>query len=393
MRSTRLRRGRELLARPKLIFKRSKAFGRAKVVVKQALAKTSKAVWRVPLDREQTVRMLASYEVQVAKDGVLHLPNREPVAGDRPAQFGLREVTFEPESVWWMERDEEIRSLRIESSGNILLNKKYLLDTDFGSVQGVASLPLKQRNHDVDIAIAPWSHRWGRYYEFVVHILSKLCRIKETVDPSSWNAAKVCYPLHNKPYERQYLSLLGLGEDAVLDTREPIEPRSIIISNLQSSNRMLTPTRLASLRDAFVGEIQPPAGKRRMYLSRKGWKRHVLNENEVRRVVSSYGLEIIESMPTSVEEQIQLFSEASLIVAPHGAALTNLVWCSPGTHVIELFTRSYVMDMYSRISHVLGLRHTYLVDDAREPHHWTNLHKDMVVDIPSLDSALEIACT
>jgi hypothetical protein len=47
--------------------------------------------------------------------------------------------------------------------------------------------------------------------------------------------------------------------------------------------------------------------------------------------------------------------------------------------------------VYAGICHVLGLRHTYLLDEATEPHHWTNLHKDLTVDIRSLVTALEEA--
>jgi hypothetical protein len=395
MRSTALRRFGDIIASPKLIFRRSKVFGAMKMGAKKALAKASKAVWRVPLDREGTFRMLAGREIRAADDGVLRLPDREPASGARPSQFGARDVPLDTEYVWQLQRDDGIRSMRIASSGTILLNGKYLLDTDFGSVPGVTDLPFRRRRHDVDVAIAPWAHKWATYYEFVVHILSKLCRIKEVVDPSVWAAAKVCYPLLRSPYERQYLSLIGLSESDLLDPRQhDLVPRSLVISNLQSKDRLTTPTRLASLRRALLGgdAQHTKEGGRRLYLSRVGYKRQVLNEDEVRRVVTSRGLEVIESIPESVEEQIRMFSEASVIVSAHGSALANLVWCSPGTRVIELFTRSFTSDVYSALCHVLGLRHVYLVDNADEPHHWTNLHKDIVVDIPSFVTTLDDAC-
>jgi capsular polysaccharide biosynthesis protein len=397
----RLRRITELIENPYRLFRRFKVLGEAKMAAKHALPKASKLLRRTPLDRESTVRLLAGHEIAVAKHDVLHLPSREPLTGGPPHPvFGEWDVKFEPEYVWSVERNERIRSMRITSAGTILLNGKSLLDTDFGSVQGMLHLPLKRlrrgrprrRRVDVDIAIAPWSHSWATYYEYVAHLLSKLCRIKEIVDSSTWSSAKVCYSLFDTPYERQYLSLLGLHEDALLNTNyiDPV-PQSMIISNLQR-HRLLTPTRITSLRNAFLGEAQGTKnGGRRMYLSREGAKREVLNEAEVRQVVSSYDLEVIESMPVDVEEQIRMFSEASLIVSPHGSGLTNLVWCSPGTRVIELFTASFLSHLYSHISHVLRLRHVYLVDNAREPHHWTHMHKDMVVDVRALATALEDA--
>lgn len=384
---------RRVVKRWRLILRRVKVLGEARMVAKRMLEGASKAVWRVPLTRERTVLMLEGRQIQVARDGILHLPTRQPVSGQVPPQFGSRDVVFEPEFVWNLERDRTIRSIRIASSGTILLNRRYLLDTDFGSVAGVADRPLKKRHAEMDVAIVPWSHKWATYYEFVIHILSKLCWIREVVDASSWAQAKVCYPLLFTPYESQYLSLLEVGQGSLVNTREnvAIEARSTIISNLQRDNRLLTPSRLAALRRAFLSDQPPVTGGRRMYLSRAGWKRQVTNEAEVRRLASSYGLEVIESIPESVEEQIRMFSEASLVVSPHGSALTNLVWCTPGTRVIELFTKSFTPDLYACISAALGLRHSYLVDDAAESHHWTNMHKDMVVDIRSLASAIERA--
>jgi hypothetical protein len=39
---------------------------------------------------------------------------------------------------------------------------------------------------------------------------------------------------------------------------------------------------------------------------------------------------------------VRLFAEATHILAPHGAGLTNLVFCRPGTAVCELQMDAYV---------------------------------------------------
>jgi capsular polysaccharide biosynthesis protein len=203
----------------------------------------------------------------------------------------------------------------------------------------------------------------------------------------------VCYPLLYTSFEREYLAILGLNDAHVLDTRSKVEvvARSIVISNNQSLSRLPSPTGIDALRRLFLDNRKHGhSAGRRLYLSREGWKRQVRNEAEVRRLMSSYGFEIVESMPTSVKVQIQMFSDASVIVSPHGSALTNLLWCAPGTRVVELFSRSFMPPMYAYISHILGLRYAYIVDSASEQHHWTNMHKDMDVNMNSLSAAVEM---
>jgi hypothetical protein len=56
--------------------------------------------------------------------------------------------------------------------------------------------------------------------------------------------------------------------------------------------------------------------------------------------------------------------------------------------VIELFSRSFVSDVYASICHVLSLRHAYLVDQSQDQPHWTNLHKDLTVDLEALVAVL-----
>jgi hypothetical protein len=386
----------EVIRHPTLLLRRVKWLGAARIAAKQAVDRASRAVWRVPLDRDNTVGMLNDYVVQVSRDGVVNFPQPATVAGEPPAPLGGYEIPLEPEYVWRLARDETIRSMRITSSGTILLNHRLLLDTDFGSLAGIRELPLKKRRRvRVDTAIAPWSHKWATYYEFVFHVLAKLCRIKGAIDSSTWNASSVCYPRLNLSFEREYLSLLGLDEGSLVDTRTnvDVQARTIVISNNQGSHsRLPSPASIAGLRGALLGEAHESVRSgRRLYLSRVGWKRQVLNETEVRRLVSSLDFEVVETIPPSVREQIRMFSEASLIVSPHGSALTNLVWCATGTRVVELFSRSFTPPMYAYISHVLGLDYSCLADAASGEHHWTNMHKDMHVNMRSLATAIENA--
>lgn len=110
-------------------------------------------------------------------------------------------------------------------------------------------------------------------------------------------------------------------------------------------NPIHAPTLLSYLRRRLIGwdRISAPDANRRIYLSRQddlqakrvNPPRMVLNEKDVTSGLESIGYETIKPGNLSLQDQISLFSESSHIIAPHGAALTNLLFCRPGFSVIE----------------------------------------------------------
>lgn len=59
----------------------------------------------------------------------------------------------------------------------------------------------------------------------------------------------------------------------------------------------------------------------------------------------------------SMEEQITIFHNAKLIVGQHGAGLFNLIYCKPGTHIIEI--EPILVDVFKELSKSKNLNHTF----------------------------------
>lgn len=75
----------------------------------------------------------------------------------------------------------------------------------------------------------------------------------------------------------------------------------------------------------------------KIYISRKNViSRSITNEDAVEQLFKSYGFKIIDTTHLSFTEQIRLFQSAKVIASPAGAAMANLVFCKPNTHVICL---------------------------------------------------------
>lgn len=88
----------------------------------------------------------------------------------------------------------------------------------------------------------------------------------------------------------------------------------------------------------------------------------------------------------SLIEQIVLFHNAEIIVAPHGAGLVNLLFARPGTKVIELF-QAHEDDTYWYLSQVIGLDHVCVKTTEFKP---DGGYTDTIIPIESIEPVMEL---
>ena len=84
------------------------------------------------------------------------------------------------------------------------------------------------------------------------------------------------------------------------------------------------------LRQSFWPKPPEPAS-RKIYLSRRHARgRRVLNEPELAGALAENGFETILTDHMGFAEQVALFMASKVVVTPHGAGLSNIVFCQPG---------------------------------------------------------------
>jgi len=116
---------------------------------------------------------------------------------------------------------------------------------------------------------------------------------------------------------------------------------------------------------AVTGSSKKLAAGRKLYISRRDSQSRVLvNEREIQAVAESVGCTSVVLSELTFQEQVRLFAEASLIVAPHGAGLTNIGFCRPGTTLCELHMDSYVHWSFRRLAALRGLHYGCLVGET-----------------------------
>ena len=114
------------------------------------------------------------------------------------------------------------------------------------------------------------------------------------------------------------------------------------------------------LRHKFGQKLNP---NRKIFISRDDAPaRKLVNAEEV--LMALQGWETVTLTGMSTTKQIELFSSASHVISTHGAGLTNLLWCQPGTKVIEISQKELLeKKVYPVLSHHLGLSHHVLLGE------------------------------
>lgn len=101
----------------------------------------------------------------------------------------------------------------------------------------------------------------------------------------------------------------------------------------------------------------------KLYISRpEGIRRGIVNEAEIKPLVEAAGFTMVVMEGMSVAEQAALLSRADALMAPHGGALTNMVFCKPGIPVIELMSR-HVYPYYYGLSELCGHRYHAIIEN------------------------------
>jgi capsular polysaccharide biosynthesis protein len=233
---------------------------------------------------------------------------------------------------------------------------------------------------------------WGNYYHWVMDTLPRWGVLRESVPDARPDVLFVNTLL---PYHREYLALLGLdGTPHVEATKHSaVRAERLLVPCIPNPHTIGPAWTTEWLRETF--KPQSVADKpKRIYVTRGGraHTRRVTNEAEVLASLPR-DFVVVDPGRLSVREQIDQFAAAEVIVAPHGAALTNLNFCSPGVRILELFAPQYLNPGYWGIaSNVPEARYRYLVgrgDDPGRGSLMNDVMADITVDLRQLRASFD----
>ncbi|MEM6610970.1 MAG: glycosyltransferase family 61 protein, partial [Cyanobacteria bacterium P01_C01_bin.72] len=203
----------------------------------------------------------------------------------------------------------------------------------------------------------------------------------------------------SKSFQQESLDLLGIPLSKIIesDLQSYIQADELIVPSFPGYLDWVPEGTISFLRHTFLPQINlTQTNNSKIYVSRaKAKNRKLVNESEVNQLLTAAGFVTVFLEEMSLLEQVAMFANAKVIVAPHGSGLTNLVFCSPGTKVVELFSPNYVRTDYWVISQQLSLEHYYIVGQnfscgtLRNLMYQNALTEDILVKINALELILQ----
>ncbi len=195
------------------------------------------------------------------------------------------------------------------------------------------------------------------------------------------------------PYQREIADLLSIKY--VPQTQKAVQYDELYVIS-QFAHNGICAEQFKQIRALFQQRLcdkipyfsNPPvtSGNKRILISRNdATSRRIANESNIMTALAPMGFERVTLSNLSVLDQAKLFHSASIIVAPHGAGLMNMLFASPSTALIEIAPESYQHPLFWYVAKWLGHWYGRIIT----PDHGSE--KDMIIDIAAVKNAIDAA--
>ncbi|WP_413404371.1 MULTISPECIES: glycosyltransferase family 61 protein [unclassified Synechococcus] len=172
------------------------------------------------------------------------------------------------------------------------------------------------------------------YFHWQLELLPRLGRIwKAAIE--RWPKLRLWHNGGESPYVKESLTRLGIPSERLLPSDDHLQANTLLVPSFAAYFGRPSTANMKWLEQFWAVAEQPEQSS--LWLGRAGAvRRAVLEETQHRQ---KNGVDLMKQ--GSVLNQLHQVARSNRVIAPHGAAMANLIAASPGTEILELVNPAY----------------------------------------------------
>lgn len=308
--------------------------------------------------------------------------------------------------VLWIGKDGVVGPLILSGTAGSVRDLKYLVDVfvrEYGLTGFTNYILSKRLLNDgpesyaavIETGIPLVTRQQDNYGHWMMETLPRVRRAEEYENKTGeWPTLIV--PSEMAQYQKRSLELLGYSADKWHQADAyPIKVNRMVMSDIKNVNTYdyaPSPADSRWIADRMKSNIDMEKGdySQKIFISRQQEaRRHILNFDEVEKLLSEYGFETINPREWSLEDQIRMFDQADVVVGAFGAAQTNIMF-GTDMNVVSLYPVGWVSGV--RFSVAQGFGHDWTAIFSEPIPGETNKSdvrsRDILVDVDTLENKI-----
>jgi len=240
----------------------------------------------------------------------------------------------------------------------------------------------------------------NNYFHFLFDILTKI-KLVET--KYSLNEIDYFYMPGKFDWQKKILSILEIKESQLIDSRKyrHVAADKIIALDHPWYNKGMVQNEISNipdwiiffLRDKFLKFSKKFDCSDKIFIDRSDSNYNhckLINNQEIINFLEGIGFKSYQTSKLDFFEQIYLFNNAKIIIGPHGAAFSNIIFSKPGLKLIEFMPKDHPSIKCEKISKLLGFNYQKIkLDLDKEINDNVNISGDMRIDTSELNKILK----
>ena len=203
----------------------------------------------------------------------------------------------------------------------------------------------------------------GNYFHWTVDFFPLLLSLGEMAE---LNDIPILMHDDLTPYQHEALKMAKIDENRIRPLSYPgcFPCNELIVPLFPPDKGEAQRRHFRSKSLSRVHSLAPPysGNGRRLYLSRKGvTRRRIINEDVLIDLLEKEGFEILSLQGATLEEQINIFSQADIVVGANGAAWGNMVYTHSHCRMVEINTVAWDYPYIENISQIRNQKYTKIL--------------------------------